>query len=505
MKNKKLRNALNAIIFVLIFVLSFSYLTKVFVPKWLDSNAEASVGTHFYEQKKDSLEVVFLGSSQITQCVDTVELYKKYGILSYDLGGSHNTLLVNYYWLLDVFKTQKNIKTVVVDTSLVFNRDTEQDVNYRKNLDYMKWSMNKFNAIKDYHDKIPTPLTESDSLFKMETSFMFPLTRFHSRWNELDEKDFNMEKYDVYNIQGYTAACNRWRPTFPYERFCIENDERDDDYKLFNEVQTSYLHKIIDECKSRGVECILIKTPKSAWNKTAHNYVEKLAKERDVPFLEYTTDKALKEMNFVWEQDMRDGDHLNARGSVKFSDLLGKYLVEHGEYTDYRKKNGISKKLLKKYEKAKNHCYLSTALTPEEFLKELKNDKYSIAIQSSGDISDYWTPELQKQLEELGFSLKIAELKGFNYAAGVKNGEEKVCEVTKDVIDARFRVIPSIKLKLIYEEDQTKTALVHEKAYEYSKEGLRFTVFDSENGFLTTRATFYESDGKLELFVETVE
>ncbi|MBR7072143.1 MAG: hypothetical protein IKI33_00810 [Eubacterium sp.] len=502
MKNKKFRNASKAIIFVLVAVIIYSSLNPIFKPKWLDQNAETSFAQHFYEFDNDKIEMIFLGSSQITCCIDTVELYEKYGILAYDLGGSLNTLTINYYWMLDALSRHKTINTVVVDTSLVFNGDNDLDANFRKNLDYMKWSKYKFQAVEAYYENFETPTTLEDSKFETMINFAFPMMRYHSRWNDLDEVDFNVEKYDLMNCLGFSPTASRWQPNLPYEDFCIENDTVDK-MELFDEVQYNYLIKIIDECKSRSINCVLIKTPKAAWSLTGHNFIQKLADEKDVPFLEFTTDKALKEIGYVYEQDMRDRDHLNARGSVKLADWLGNYFIENGyKFTDYRGSGVVDKKTLNRYHKQRNLAYLNSTLTPEEFLKELNKRDYDVAIQSSADITDYWTPELQKQLEKYGFTLDIASLHGMKYTAVVQDGKTTLELVSPDKIETAFKVIPSTKIKLVTAFSETTTKVGRDSPLKYSKNGLRLTAFDKDTGNLVSRATFYVEDDELKLNVD---
>lgn len=503
MKNKKLKNLSKTVIFVLIVSLLVGYLTVVFTPKWLEKNAETATAQHFYEFDKDKIEVLFLGSSQITCCVDTVELYEKYGILAYSLGGSHNTLLANYYWMLDAFSRQNTIKTVVVDTSLVYNKDEELDVNYRKNLEYMKWSKYKFQALRDYYNKVETPDTTTKGFFTVLNSYVFPLYEYHSRWDELDKVDFDMTDYDIHNVMGYTPTPSRWIPNLGYEHFIIDNDTVEQD-EIFNEVQSEYLAKIIDECKARGVDCVLVKTPKASWSKTGHDYIQQLADEKGVDFLEFTQDSMLKEIGYVYEQDMRDRDHLNARGALKLADYLGEYFLSKNEYTDYRDSGVISDKIIKKYHKERNQCYLNTTLTPADYLTELTKGEYTVLIQSSADISAQWTEEYQKLLENVGFTVDISQMQGQRYMCATKNGKSDLETVSPEpIMGVTYKVIPSRKVRASTNFNACVTKF--DGTLSYAQNGLRITVFDYESGNLLSRATIYNDNGELKLYVEPAE
>ena len=138
MQKRKSKLVVKTLVFILIVAIAVVQLSIIFTPKWLTGNAESAIAEHYYEIEDDSLEVLFLGSSQIAWNIDTVRLYEEYGIMSYGIGGSHNPPMVNYYWLLDAIDRHKTLKTVLVDTSLIFNNDDELCADYTKNLQYMK-------------------------------------------------------------------------------------------------------------------------------------------------------------------------------------------------------------------------------------------------------------------------------------------------------------------------------------------------------------------------------
>ena len=89
-----------------------------------------------------------------------------------------------------------------------------------------------------------------------------------------------------------------------------------------------YLNKIIDLCKDRGVELLLVKTPSNATaeEKRYYNAVEVIAKERGVGFVDYNL--CYDEIGLDLKSDFYDATHLNVWGAEKFS----KYFVDTQEY-----------------------------------------------------------------------------------------------------------------------------------------------------------------------------
>jgi hypothetical protein len=504
MAKGKLKNAAKAICFVLIAAIIAAWLTSVVSPKWLEKNAETAAAEHFYELDKDSIEVLFLGSSQITCCIDTMDLYEKYGILGYDIGGSHNSLMLNYYWLLEALQYQKKIKTVVVDTSLLFSRDPDTDSTYRKNLDYMRPSKNKYHAVKDYYDKIETPETQTKSRIELYTTFFFKMYKYHTRWASLDEIDFKPKKYDVNNYMGFTPTSLFWAPNISYDDFIIDNDDEDDKAPL-RELEKSYLDKIISECKSRNIDVILIKTPKASWSKSSSNYCAQYAKENGIDFVDFNTDEALKAMDYEFGQDMRDRDHLNARGAKKLADNFGKYLSEHGDYTDFRKSNAISKKMLTKYHYLRDHCYVNSSDSFAEYVKQVNDiDDCTFVVQTSEDISSYWNEEYDALLKKMGIEIDMDALKGMNYFGVFKNGNKEFELIQEEPISQKLSLTRENDLKVacdISGATPTSTTFLKEKRT-FTYTGLRISVIDNRNNELFSRLNIYQEDGELKYFVE---
>ena len=210
----------------------------------------------------------------------------------------------------------------------------------------------------------------------------------------------------------------------------------------------------------------------------------------------------MKETGIIYDRDFKDPDHLNVRGAEKLADYYCKYLLAHGEYSDARKKNAISKENLEIYHKKYDSCMLNSTLTPEEYLDELSKRDYTIVLQSSGDISDKWTDELQKGIEKSGFTMKIAEQKGKNYLTAVRKGEVIRDTSAEGEIKDNIKVVPSNKVKFISNFKDSETKPKFSKALTYEKDGLRITVFDKDSGEALSRATIYSSEDTLKIYIE---
>ncbi len=58
-----------------------------------------------YIQPKNSIDVVFMGSSHVHCDVNTALLWEKYGIAGYNYSGAEQPLWITYYYLKEICKS----------------------------------------------------------------------------------------------------------------------------------------------------------------------------------------------------------------------------------------------------------------------------------------------------------------------------------------------------------------------------------------------------------------
>ena len=108
-------------------------------------------------------------------------LWNQYGITSFNYATGGQPIDVTYYVLKEVLKVHKN-PIVVVDLYYLGFTDEFGDEGYVRNaLDNLKFSTNKVDAIINC-----TPL-------KQWINYFFPIFKYHDRWKELTENDFEFD------------------------------------------------------------------------------------------------------------------------------------------------------------------------------------------------------------------------------------------------------------------------------------------------------------------------
>ena len=159
-------------------LLLLALLQALVQPKYMSVSPEGALIAEYYREQNPQHDVLFIGDCEVYESFTPPTLWEEYGITSYIRGSAQQLAWHSYYLLEDTlcYETPK----VVVYNVLALKYGEPQDEAYnRLNLDGMKWSTSKVNAIR-------ASMTEGESF----ASYVFPLLRFHSRWKEIGAEDF---------------------------------------------------------------------------------------------------------------------------------------------------------------------------------------------------------------------------------------------------------------------------------------------------------------------------
>ena len=293
--------------FILITVLVFTGLDRLLCVKSDDGIDQARA---LYYQPRNTVDVVFLGSSHVHFNINPAQLYADYGIAGYDYSGAEQTAWETYYCFKEFLKYQKPKAAVYELYSIA--RYCMDDYYYRfmeQNIFGMRFSPNKLAMLR--------ASAEEDRLKEFFPAFGV----YHSRWNDLSEEDFRAVFHmggDLRNFKGYKAGFHtvvQERPAPPTE-----------DYGSLGKKAEEYLRKLIQLARDEGIALYFIVTPYRILeeDQMIYNRLERIAEEEGVPFCNYNW--LDREIGIVWEEDFNDDTHLNYGGSIKFTDYIGKDL-----------------------------------------------------------------------------------------------------------------------------------------------------------------------------------
>lgn len=324
MKNRKFRFIISLTVTVLLFVFVCYLAQCILMPKYTGIRKEGALISEYYDEVKDH-DVIIIGDCEVYENISPITLWEEYGITSYIRGSAQMLVWHSYYILEETLKYEKPDVVIFNVLAMKYNEPQSEAYN-RMFLDGMKWSSTKLKAIK-------VSMTEEETTL----SYLAPIFRFHSRWDELTEEDFKyMFGVPKVSHNGYLMRCD----IKPLERLpALRNPEFTD----FGENAYAYLDKITSLCKENDIELLLIKSP----SVYPHWY-----DEWDQQIVDYAARNGLQYVNTLKLQstigidmttDTYDaGLHLNLYGAEKFSKWLGQYLQDTYNVADHRNDPDLS-------------------------------------------------------------------------------------------------------------------------------------------------------------------
>lgn len=306
---------LEAVCFLLVFLLLFQGVSRV-----LRGRPTVISNASFYKEPRQSLDVLFMGSSHMLNAVSPMQLWEEYGIPSSNLAVNGQVLPVTYYALQEALRYQSP-KVVVVDIYKVIQDSLiDSPGSLHATLDGMPlWSLPKIKAAFDLR-----PEGE-------RAEYLLDIIVYHDRWKEVTGEDFLPANTLERGAQALFAVVQ------PYEGWEVLPEEKTAPPA---QIQIDYLDQIISLCQEKGIPLLLTAVPFTTPEKddmdrqAVINGMADYAAQKGVPYLNLMHKQ--EEMGFDFFMDMSDMNHVNWMGMGKVTAFLGEYLVRHYDLTDRR-------------------------------------------------------------------------------------------------------------------------------------------------------------------------
>lgn len=308
MRNK-IKKVLLSIIFIFVLYIVLLKADNIFERKYSYSKY-----ADFYEQK-ENFDVLFFGTSHMLLGVLPMELWNDYGIVSYNLANSSETLCTNYWQLVNALK-YTNPKLVVIDLYALDAADKANQTYLHEFTDMLPLSPLKARIVTD--------LLPKDKWGE----YLFELSLYHTRWNELSGDDIRPAKTSGKGaVIQYEVAKN-------VSPILISQDIYEDNERVGKE----YLQKIIDLCKERDIDVILTYLPYSApeGDQTVANAGYIIASDNNISYLNFFYED-MGNLQINYTTDCSDiGSHLNLSGARKTTEFIGQYIMDNYDIPDRR-------------------------------------------------------------------------------------------------------------------------------------------------------------------------
>ena len=324
MKKETLKNLLSCLAVLLVFCLLLSLVTMLLQPKYMTDLEEGSFISQYYREAGDH-DVVFIGDCEVYANFSPLEMFRQAGITSYIRGTSQQLIWQSYYVLKETFRYETP-KVVIYNVNAMRYNEPVSEAYNRLTIDGMRWSADKVGIIR-------ASMTEEETF----ASYVFPILRYHSRFDELTGEDLQYLFLIKDNTwQGYQMHTSV-KPvgTLPTKRVLASY--------AFGDICWEYLEKMRLLCEENGTKFVLIKAPSlyPYWYDEYDAQIREYAEKHGLQF--YNLVDQIDTIGLDFSQDTYDGGlHLNLTGATKLSTYFSHILVKDFGLEDHRNDPAIS-------------------------------------------------------------------------------------------------------------------------------------------------------------------
>ncbi len=276
---------------------------------------------NFFKEPDNSMDVGFVGASEMYADYSPPLAYKKYGFTGYNFcfEGAPGQL---YNAMIDVYLDHQSPQLMVIEINGFLYKEwyAERDVNYQKFIDNLPFSLRKLQIIHDYVD-------EDDRI-----NYYVPMVSYHSNWKGPVFQSGRALALFKNSFSDYSMTKSLGtRSTTESQRAVLRRYKKKDQITDWG---LEELRKTVAYCKEKGIEKILfLRAPhKAPMPKKTVKQIREIIEGAGYDFLNCER-KISEEIGIDESTDYYNDDHLNVLGCEKFTDYLGNYIMTNYDIT----------------------------------------------------------------------------------------------------------------------------------------------------------------------------
>ena len=317
-KEKTWLTGVKIILVLVVFGLVLSAVTILLQPKYMTDLVEGSMLSQYYRESGNH-DVIFVGDCEVYANFTPMEMYREQGITAYVRGSSQQLIWQSYYILKETLEYETP-KVIVLNVNAMRYSEPVSEAFHRLTIDKMRWSDEKVGIIR-------ASMMEEENFL----SYVFPILRYHSRFDELTREDFQYFLRTKDNTWNGHLVNQNVLPvgTLPTKRVLA-------DYQ-FGDICWDYLERMRQLCEDNGVELILIKAPSvyPYWYEEYDAQIQEYADQHGLAFYNFLD--YVEEIGIDYQLDTYDeGLHLNLAGATKLSKFFANILAQDHGIPDHR-------------------------------------------------------------------------------------------------------------------------------------------------------------------------
>ncbi len=265
----------------------------------------------FYSLEENEVDLLVLGSSHGYASVDCNVLWGEYGITAYCMCSPGQSVPSSYYLLKEALQYQSPEVVLLETYTFCDNTLYRSEGNLRTAFDGIRLGAAKIEMVEDFL---------GDCSFSEKLTYYLPFIKYHSRWSELSDWDFNKKSY----LHGSRVSVKIYENTDPGITDAMTQP---------GATAVSYLEKIVELCEQNNIRLVVYAAPFNASSAEKYdnrqginNSLEGWLEEQEIPFLYF---QKAGYVDIDWSKDFRDEQHMNTYGAVFGILIFGVYGPEY--------------------------------------------------------------------------------------------------------------------------------------------------------------------------------
>lgn len=270
----------------------------------------------FYDEQDESLDVVYLGASEVYSDIAPGYAYDHSGVTSYLFATQSNSIL-NYKSQLKNILAKQKPKLIVIELNGAVYGDEKEDT--------------KEANLRNYSDNVPLDAIKlewmAENVKENQPEYLFPIMKYHGLWSDFPENMKYQKTVFQDKLRGYsylkgilnetTIFKSTQRSMNPYLQ------KSADSKKPLTELEEKGLRDLLSYCKEQKLDNVIFaRFPHIVVMRTFErfersNTVGDIVAEYGYDYLNFERDFA--ETGLDENKDFYNLDHLNVYGQKKFT------------------------------------------------------------------------------------------------------------------------------------------------------------------------------------------
>lgn len=272
----------------------------------------------FYEEKRDTLDAVFIGPSSTYSALLPLLAWERYGIAISPFCCPNQPSVAAEYVIREARKTQPDALYIVP-----VGLSKPSDITLHYLVDNMPLSWNKIQLVKKMGEYLEIGWEE-------QLEFLFPIIRYHDRWTGLKESDF-FEPLDGFHGSSYYSS---FLSTSEDITSFFRSTER---AAALSETERSALDSLLEYCAAEELNVLFVESAGLNRDEGAlakSNSIKDIIEAHGYPVLSFKP--SVEEIGLNTKKDYYNSVHTNIHGAIKVTDYLSRYLIENYGFKDKR-------------------------------------------------------------------------------------------------------------------------------------------------------------------------